>query len=999
MSVDIVGAAEAASKNSGSRWLRWDPHIHAPGTVMSNQFKGDTAWEDYLTALEEASPTISAMGITDYYVTDSYEKVREFKDQGRLASCHLVFPNIELRIAVGTLKGGFVNVHLLVSPEDPDHVVKLQRFLQQLSFRAANETYTCTKADLIALGEKHAPNTKGNEKAALEAGATQFKVALDQLKSAFHNSEWARTNILVGVAGAEHDGTSGVRDAADQMLRIEIEKMAQIIFSSSVAQRDFWLGRKGISTQDLWEKYDGPKPCLHGCDAHKQVDVAKPALDRYSWIKGAPAFDTLRQAWIDPEMRAFVGCDPPGSIYASQVIRSIRLEGADWAKTPELSLNPGLVAIIGARGSGKTALADMIARGCDSYEEDKDKRSFLARAKPLLGETRIVIEWEGSEPVTRSLVGQRFDDEDYAYERVRYLSQQFVENLCSADGMTDGLLREVERVVFEAQPTDEVGGAGNFDEYREDMTIRFRSARQRHEDALGQIADRIGAEQEKRRSVTATKTTIQSKENQLKDLEADRKRLVVAGDEVRATRLAEVSLQADRVKVKIRRLTQREQSIAALRDEVSGFRDLEAPELLRKAQDKYPQVGMTPDDWEAFLLDYKGDVGGRLDEALKEAKRLTESWRGKAVAQPDDSDAPLIAVDKDLERQPLSLLQAEIDRLEGLVSIDKDKREKMTAISGKISTENIALTTLREKLTDCEGAAQRIQQLVAERQGLYAKVFEAIVGEESVLNNLYAPLRERLDTSGGSLGKLSFAVRRVADVSKWASAGEDLLDLRRKSDFKGKGSIAQKAEELLRSAWETGTAADAGTAMTDFREKYDQELIEQARGDTSDAGYRAWLKSFATWLYGTDHISIQYSINYDGIDITKLSPGTRGIVLLLLYLALDDKDDRPLIIDQPEENLDPKSVFDELVGLFVQAKAKRQVIMVTHNANLVINTDADQIIIANSEPHERNALPAITYTSGGLETEAIRTAVCDILEGGESAFQERARRLRVGLRH
>ena len=92
--------------------------------------------------------------------------------------------------------------------------------------------------------------------------------------------------------------------------------------------------------------------------------------------------------------------------------------------------------------------------------------------------------------------------------------------------------------------------------------------------------------------------------------------------------------------------------------------------------------------------------------------------------------------------------------------------------------------------------------------------------------------------------------------------------------------------------------------------------------------------------------AVRYEISYDGVDIRKLSPGTRGIVLLLLYLALDDSDDRPLIIDQPEENLDPKSVFDELVALFIAAKAKRQVIMVTHNANLVINTDADQIIVA-----------------------------------------------------
>ena len=108
--------------------------------------------------------------------------------------------------------------------------------------------------------------------------------------------------------------------------------------------------------------------------------------------------------------------------------------------------------------------------------------------------------------------------------------------------------------------------------------------------------------------------------------------------------------------------------------------------------------------------------------------------------------------------------------------------------------------------------------------------------------------------------------------------------------------------------------------------------------------------------------------------------------MLLLYLALDHADGRPLVIDQPEENLDPKSVFDELVDLFIDAKAKRQVIIVTHNANLVVNTDADQVIIANAGSHPQGALPPISYEAGGLENKQIRKAVCDILEGGEHAF-------------
>jgi hypothetical protein len=86
-----------------------------------------------------------------------------------------------------------------------------------------------------------------------------------------------------------------------------------------------------------------------------------------------------------------------------------------------------------------------------------------------------------------------------------------------------------------------------------------------------------------------------------------------------------------------------------------------------------------------------------------------------------------------------------------------------------------------------------------------------------------------------------------------------------------------------------------------------------------------------------------------------------------------------------------------LVDLFIAAKANRQVIIVTHNANLVVNTDADQIILAEAGPHRLGGLPPISYMAGGLENAAVRKAVCDILEGGEAAFRERARRLRVRL--
>jgi energy-coupling factor transporter ATP-binding protein EcfA2 len=155
------------------------------------------------------------------------------------------------------------------------------------------------------------------------------------------------------------------------------------------------------------------------------------------------------------------------------------------------------------------------------------------------------------------------------------------------------------------------------------------------------------------------------------------------------------------------------------------------------------------------------------------------------------------------------------------------------------------------------------------------------------------------------------------------------------------------------------------------------------------------LQQVASWLYSTAHIAMRYSITYDGVSIEHLSPGTRGIVLLLLYLVIDKHDLRPLIIDQPEENLDPKSVFEELVPHFREARRRRQVIIVTHNANLVVNTDADQVIVASSERKDGHGLPKVRYRSGSLENPDIRKTVCDILEGGERAFLDRERRYRL----
>ena len=988
--------------SSGSQWHRWEPHIHAPGTVLNDRFQGSDPWDSYLTKIENNTPPIRALGVTDYYLTDIYERVLQYKEEGRLPHVDLIFPNVEMRLDVAA-KSGFINIHLLVSPEASDHVEQLKRILSRLLFQAHKDSFNCTRDDLIRLGKSTNPNNT-DEYSALSEGAIQFKVNFAQLRTVYEDSAWAQENVRIAVAGGSGDGTSGILAAADATVRQEIERFADIVFASSSAQREFWLGQRDVNPVDLRKRYRGLKPCLHGSDAHNEEHVGKAFEDRYSWIKGRPTFDALRQVCIDPASRAYIGPKPPSTAMPSQVISCVHVENAEWAGTTEIPLNPGLVTIIGARGSGKTALAEMIATGCDAvpatlWQDDSGlNSSFLARASSLLGDAAVRLTWGGGNQVSRALNG-RDSGAAKAFPRARYLSQQFVEELCSAaHGPADGLIVEIERVIFQSHDQDARDGALSFAELCEQRTERFHQARAREAMAIVAISQRISDEHEKERLIPTLKQQIEQKSKLIADYKSDLSKLAIKDSEAEIKRHDELQAVAQTKRTKIESFKAQRRTFETLRDEVSSMRATTAPELLRQTQARHPKSGLDENMWAEFLLDYKGLVDESLDSYIKRVDKEIAQLTGARPSTPPPG-TPYISQGVDPNSLGLTVLTAEISRLESLFKADKLIRDRYSATSQRIAREERELQTLRARLDDHEGAAHRRQILQQERGDTYERILDAIIAEEAELAALYDPLRKRLADASGTLNKLEFSVFRSADAVGWAEIAEEtLLDRRQAGDFKGRGSLVEKAVVELKPAWETGSAADAKQVMNDFIARYQSGLLAHAPVPPAQhEAFRNWLREFARWLFSTDHLSVRYGIAYDGVDISKLSPGTRGIVLLLLYLALDDADDRPLIIDQPEENLDPKSVFDELVSLFIAAKEKRQVIMVTHNANLVINTDADQVIVADAGPHADGGLPCITYHAGGLEYAEMRKAVCDILEGGEHAFRERARRLRVRL--
>lgn len=150
--------------------------------------------------------------------------------------------------------------------------------------------------------------------------------------------------------------------------------------------------------------------------------------------------------------------------------------------------------------------------------------------------------------------------------------------------------------------------------------------------------------------------------------------------------------------------------------------------------------------------------------------------------------------------------------------------------------------------------------------------------------------------------------------------------------------------------------------------------------------------------------SLDYSLTYQGDNFVNMSEGKQAFVILKLLLDFSDKK-CPILIDQPEDSLDNRAIYHELVAYIKRKKKERQIILVTHNSNVVVSADAENVIVANQEGADTPNLGGLKfqYINGALEdtkqrdekdkyilsSQGIREHICDILEGGRVAFEKR----------
>ena len=774
----------------GSEWKCWDLHLHTPGTALNNQYGGDSdeIWDKFLTNIENNSE-IKIIGITDYMSLENYQKVVDYKKSGRLSNIDLIIPNIEFRITPETHKSKGINIHILSSPEDKNHIQNLNEALSRLNIRLEGQPYGCCRSSFVSIGKKR--NSSLSDEAAYKEGVNQFKVSFEAFRDWFNDEGLVKNNSLVAISNSTNDGVSGIQnDGGFAEIRDEIYRFSDIIFSARPKDREYFLGNGADDKKTIIKRFGTLKPCLHGSDAHSFERLLKPDQDRFCWIKADVTFEGLKQIIVEPESRIFIGNVIPLDSMPSHTIDSVTIDQASWIKNNHILLSAGLVAIIGSRGSGKTALADLIATGGYSSTQRENERSFIRRAEKLFGNESIKLKWLSGEESLQKLSdfnnGYNFDQ-----SKVQYLSQQFVDQLCSSEGLADELMNEIERVIFEAHKPIDRMGTSSFENLLDLKLNSSTEARRSHEEQIKDCTNSFNILREKKSNVLSLEKILEEKKKRTQGDKKDRENLIKNNKSDATNSYKIISDTLGKLKTKLDVTTRKKMSLSNLMENVISLEENSFPNHLRKLKEQYADIKFSDDHWQKFNLSFDGDVKKLISDEIKKIDKEINCLTGDKInIEITNKTPPKIS---DYTKMPndinYNLLKFEQERLEKAIGINTENSLKIKKLTERITKGETEYINLEKELNEIKSSDKKIASLRDMRREAHKGVFQTITEHEKILSELYKPLMSNLKNADGAIGKLNFSVQRVINIDKWCEEGENILDLRRGNKCRGRGEL------------------------------------------------------------------------------------------------------------------------------------------------------------------------------------------------------------------
>lgn len=1008
----------------GSEWRKWDLHVHSPASYI-NGFRN---WDSYIKKLNEVTKQkdIKVLGITDYFSIEGYEKITtDYKD--RLENVELTLPNIEFRLdnivyRRGSRESRRLNFHVIFSKEVSVHNIKSQ-FLEELHFYKGSGNageLSKIKLDKRAIENYGAECKKQDDfkdDSDLVAGTKNIVFKIDEIIIVLKNKpEYFRGKYLLFL---ESEFWSDIDWGQDYGLRKTLLQVSHGVFNSNPKDIAWFIG-KDMNTyadqQEFIEEFGRLFPCVHGSDAHNEHELeTRPDLDRYCWIKADPTFEGLKQIVCEPEERVYIGLSVSKSKNDANVIDKIEIKNSNhWFEEEPILLNENLVTVIGEKGAGKTALADFVAlAGGDFNIKGDDPGSFVSKAlkstkqiEETIDKCLVTIHWRDG---SHNQISITKDFGDYKeVKKVRYLSQSFIERKCHPE-RAEELQKEIEDIIFQHIPIQDRMEQTTFVELKK---LKSQGIEVRKTDCSKLIAtlnEEIFGLEEEINSLSIKKEEKSRLETEKKQLEEQKPKPQTE---------EEKSIEAKLTLLNNRKNTLNEQ-IAGLKLKLSTIETIKVKVVSLKEYVQGELSGIKKDLESVDLGTLHGklkfsvepDFNTAIDGKKKEIEALIKKLQGtvdqdkntqekqiepKQVALDELTDAYVSALN-------LNKVSPLISALESKSSIAVNTRKTIKSFDEKIAKNQKRIEELDKNIKDIEETKKPLlPKKRTERDTAYKKYIALLQEEKQIMEDIYSPLKEKLNKESiGEKNQIDFFARIELNVNEFFGKADKVVDFSRVGTYCRKGELLFKEIKSLAEKIEIGGESDVYSLITQL-----YKTFEESDGKPVEISNQL-LKGkkrldFYKWIFDVSDFKVNYSIKYQDTNIELLSPGKKGIVLLLMYLALDTESSIPLIIDQPEENLDNKSLYPHLVDYFKIAKKRRQIIIVTHNPNLVLNTDAEQIIVANFEAVPNTYKARITYISGAIENsyinkrlsipllqQGIREHGADILEGGKVAFVRR----------
>lgn len=917
----------------GSEWRKWDLHVHAPGTKLSNGYGSTLDWARFCRILEESD--VAVFGVADYFSVDGFINLAKQYQELYPESEKLLIPNLELRLNEAVTKSDEnVNIHLLFRPGVAHET--LVKFLAEL------------KTEISDGDGRKIPCSEltGDQFAQATVTRTNIEIALANV----FGKKQDRAESVIIVVPANNDG---IRASAGAMRRAnladEIDKFSDAIFGNS-GNTDYFLktDRLEDDTQSAV-----PKPVFGGSDAHTFADLEnwlgkestkKESWKEVTWIKADPTFEGLQQTLVEPEQRVRLQTMRPDYKEPYQYISKVRFSPNDDFPA-EIELNQNLVSIIGSRSSGKSALLAYIAHAVDPdhvvTQQIATRLVTKENAGPAAGKT-----WKDVESIKCSI---EWGDPAAKVGKVIYVPQN---SLYAISERPEEITTKIEPALHRLDPSF----AAAHEQARADIQAHNEAIR----DAVANwfdMADKLSAAEGRLRNL-GDKEGIASTRNSL----AEQIATLQSASALNPSEAASYQKLVNDFAISEARVKSLETEIRAIGPYLTTSNGLDPQQKVSIRIDLSPPPVSFPAGLEERIQAAVEDA--RMSLAVEVLDRIS-SYREQLV-----SDVRELANSTERLRNANSDLIARSKahtELDALVQMNQKQEDALSAIA----LQEAALVQLANQQEAC--SATIADELQARKDRILA------------LNNAFSNARTQLDDG------MSFGMEH-------AVTAETLAALSRAFNMRDIGDYVDRDSQCVNIEY-------AQDDPKQFLQQMHLGTQKLKRGEEpANVASKVLTATPETRLYATldgDRIG--------GFQISSMTPGKQA--LFALRLILDESPEAwPLLIDQPEDDLDSRSVYEHIVPYLARRKIERQIIMVSHNANLVVGADSEQIIVANRHGDDRrNEFDrTFSYMTGSLEHSqpknpaelilhscGIREHACEILDGGEEAFRKRGSKYKM----